>query len=124
MMKDLIEKLEAAKVGSRELDAEIGAWLSEHRGEGPKGLHSNYILSQQRTWRGTSGYVWLEWTTNLQTALSLVPEGWRVYAIQQLEFFKDEWFAGLDTVPHIGSMTGKAPTPALALCIAALKTRE
>lgn len=97
-MEQLIQKLEAATEGSKRLDYEI--------------------------WRNTGGAelsdwedrIWPAYTTSLDAALSLVPEGmwWK--------------FSSRTKVAHIGrnkngtaTDTAKAATAPLALCIAALR---
>lgn len=103
---DLIARLEAATEGSGDLDYEI--WDS--LGTGALGL-ADKPRSIKR------------YTESLDAALTLVPAIWRIYAIQE-SHIEGEWFAGLDRRrEHRESMIGKAPTPALALCIAALKAR-
>ncbi len=68
-----------------------------------------------------------EFTKSIDAAMTLVEPEWRVYAIQE-EYItpRGNWFAGLDhRTEHYknGSMIGKSSTPAIALCIAALKAR-
>lgn len=102
-MEQLIQKLEAATEGSKRLDYEI--------------------------WRNTGGAelsdwedrIWPAYTTSLDAALSLVPEGL-------------SWFAEMNNGnAHAGahwpkcdpaSQFGHAATAPLALCIAALKARS
>ena len=98
----LIAKLEAATEGSRELDAEIHDLQPK-----PKVV------------------VPLDYTRGLDAALTLVPEGWTAWElrsrgaktrfsaeISRLEF---KW---IEMVSN-----GTSVTPALALCIAALRAR-
>ncbi|CAB4176800.1 hypothetical protein UFOVP1672_43 [uncultured Caudovirales phage] len=113
---DLIERLSNASEGSRELDLAI-----VRSGVG--------IPIVQEVWSDDDllnvSNIMPHYTTSIDAALTLVPEGWRVYALQ--EEYTDKpgvWFAGLDhRTAHYkyGSMIGKAPHPALALCIAALQ---
>lgn len=134
-MKDLIEKLEAATEGSRELDAEIGAQLGG-------GVASHNCSDNTRRTYGAGAWftdadnmraVLIEhthhaphYTTSLDAALTLVPEG---YA-WSLDF--DPKLPGKPGRPYYADVTdfsthaAKAwsTTPALALCIAALKARE
>ncbi len=104
----LIEKLEAATEGSRELDLKIGQ--ATHRGM--RGRVPNYWADNLRLMGQLP-----EYTTSIDAALTLVPEG-------------TEWI--LLTVPEEGgygagvgeSMWNSfALTPALAICIAALRAR-
>lgn len=100
-MESLIKKLEAATEGSRELDGDIHY---HDRKPYPKG-----------GWN-TDGLP--HYTTSIDAALRLVPEGfiWDVASTGQA------WvMGGLDNEQHLVT---SAPTPALALCIAALKARE
>jgi len=120
VIDELIARLEAATVGSRELDAEI--WLSIMKnGE-----------SMLMALRESPHY-----TASLDAALTLVPEGWA----WELDWDKDgdatpawsTWSASAfchpadrdPQNPHCPrGMSRKAKTPALALCIAALRARE
>jgi hypothetical protein len=73
-------------------------------------------------------YVSPHYTASLDAAMTLVPEGWEtsIYiggenANVQMETpaMRDEWFD-----EGGGPIDGTAPTPALALCAAALRARE
>ena len=132
----LIERLESAKTGSRELDAEIvvkaGYGLPSPIGdENPVlRLPSEYDLSRNCV----DGQYWLEqrsgmslrtapsFSTSIDAALTLVPEDWS----WSVDDYQGTCKAHLDKLAD-----GKAAifdcfcaTPALALCIAALKARE
>lgn len=118
----LIHRLESATEGSRELDGLI------YRAINPQ--------IPEEDWH-ESGGVWYsrdpidriafdvppDYTTSIDAALQLVPEGWRMYSLR--------WYA-LNVMATIwdGEMIpGKmidagGRTPALALCIASLKARE
>ena len=124
-MKDLIEKLEAAETGSRELDAEILTTLGTH-------VLEKRARDQKAWWYEVGGerYDRLDpnpysyrvktvprYTTSIDAALS----GERVTAT--LLRANGKWYAqALDkqNVFH----TGEANTEALARRIAALKARE
>jgi hypothetical protein len=116
-LMELIERLEKATEGSRELDAEIGRAL---------GFNVEYFPVHEKWWmnreisseRGEHGEL-PRYTTSLDHAMSLVPEGmwWK--------------FSSRTKVAHIGhnkngtaTDTAKAATAPLALCIAALKARR
>jgi len=115
--KELIERLEAAESGSRELDAEIAKEVGYT-------FMETWTLSEEY-WIGPAPapdkpVVLPRFTTSLDAALTLVPEGFWTRLI-------------IATPPvaevnpnNIESVDGKviATTPALALCIAALKARE
>lgn len=113
----LIERLEKAEAGSRELDAEIGAWLEANAGD-DHGPGSNYHQSRQKTWMGVKGWEWRRWSTSIDAALTLVPDG-------------RKWTVGCRLGPQGGYVTTLSEmkqcwygaTPALALCIAALRAR-
>ena len=111
MMEDLIKKLEAATEGSRELDGDIVRAIL------PKGKPFPLIDPP--------------YTTSIDAALTLVPEGWHVKRLENilfvregrwLKFSPDKWgitlaFSDLG-VPYIISVSS---TPDLAIVIAALK---
>ena len=121
-MNNLIEKLEQAPEGSRELDVAI--WNAT--------CADNPLARVTTLPAGHHHY-----TTSIDAALTLVPEGWMIASIskfirrgekrsgvmlirtgdaeKQLEQLADPWGA----LPRT-----EASTPALALCIAALKARE
>lgn len=121
---DLIAKLEAAAVGSRELDLSIWEW--------DRDAH----VRTGREWLdlcALRGGTVPSWTTSLDAALSLVPEGkdWDVtwlateITIRQPEpraeaFVYPKPFM---TCPDEERCYAEASTPALAICIAALKAR-
>lgn len=112
-MKDLIERLERATAGSRELDLMI---CSAAYGDRPVPLSFNLQ----------------PFSSSVDAALTLVPEGWQI----SLRFpFRDGRNADCE-LAHYGHMPFSehsdwerwcprvtAATPAIALCIAALKAR-
>ena len=114
---DLIARLEAVTEGNRELDKAIGLDVV--------GFDPNMLPTQ---WPdiGSPPSPWPPYTTSLDAALTLVPAIWRVYNIKEAYIYPpNKWFACLERRrEHRESMIGKAPTPALALCIAALKARN
>ena len=115
----LIERLERAEAGSRELDAEIGAWL-EANATDDHGPRSNYHLSKQKTWMGVKGWEWRRWTTSIDSALTLVPaDGY--WQCERLNIEGETRGFGYATVNY--EHEGLHPVPALALCIAALRAR-
>ena len=110
-MTNLIAQLESAPEGSRGLDYMIHTklgWIDQDQGgwDGPNGEHT--------------GEGWPHYTTNLQDAVEALPEGWF-------------WIAGNSAINGVSaeiwetreqatcSAWAKAPTPALALCIAAIR---
>lgn len=136
-MKDLIAKLEKAEAGSRELDAEIteAVYLSNIKTWDGKNvtdwfLHDDGEFFGCHTadgWQHSSIVRILNHTTSIDAALSLVPEGWRVYCLQDARHFQRDqgWTCGVDEKfgPN-HALVQEARTPALALCIAALKARR
>ena len=110
-MRDLIERLEAATGPDRDLD--IAIWRAGLRPDAP------------------ATFVPLPWlhnyTSSIDDALTLVPEGWK----WSLFSADDRAKACAYIVPAMGRLPWPewvedihAATPALALCIAALKARE
>lgn len=106
-MKDLIKKLEAATEGSRELDISILKQIMPYRRDR---FHAIANLDKKH-----------RYTTSIDAALTLVPEGFHWWLESGNEYGSN---------PHAGvyhkeneQQEGIAETPALALCIAALKAR-
>lgn len=106
----IIAKLEAASEGSRELDREIDRQMGSK-------------------WEGK----YAPYTQSIDAALSLVPERWYpsliAWNVEILSEPNDRVWAtvvrhGPNDLPDGGHRMGTAATPALALCIAALKARE
>ncbi len=111
-MTGLIKQLEAATEGSRGLDYLIHTklgWVDQDQGgwDGPNGEHT--------------GEGWPYYTTSLDAALTLVPEGlrWtlRYDPTRKLNYWTWVW-------TDDGPCEAYKPTPALALCIAILKARS
>ena len=135
-MSDLIERLEAATEGSRELDCRV--WhAAAGKGQplkeiGPPTYKKTRFFCNPNPKVEWIGYDLLRiaepYTTSLDAALSIVPEGW---AFAKLGL---AWAMGWDTEPpnmlvcELGGPVegehGIGHTPALALCIAALKARK
>ena len=106
----LIERLESATEGSRELDLAIDRWAREQ--------HLPHVSRAQ-----------LRYTQSLDAALTLVPGGAR-YKVGNLrqawgyDLGRDVFQAALSDTGRRGFITGHAATAALALCIAALRARQ
>lgn len=98
-LSDLIARLEKATRADEQLDAEI------------------YELVTHRPAIGTADASWLpQYTSDLNAALSLVPEGFSIDAYIRPR--------KIGTLMRIGtSYEGAHLFPAIALCIAALKAR-
>lgn len=110
MLADLIVRLEKAEGPDRDLDIDIAkACLPEH--------HS-----------GRWGRINTpEFTRSIDAALTLVPEGWAVNNMFQRQ--DDRWRCALykksGGAPKDSHVTAEwTPTPAIALCIPALKAQE
>ena len=128
-MTDLIHRLEAAEGPSRELDVEIGMLV-----EGvPCERMSQYLTRYwaYREWREeTKGDKILihdrmaitapYYTASLDAAVSLVPEG--TYCKMQIGRDRKHNWVWVESVTC--ETVACHATPALALCIAALKARE
>ena len=119
-MDSLIAELEAAAEGNRELDYAIAKEMGwQFSGEHTFKEHGFF-------WRDATTDEWKQlprWSTSLDAALTLVPEGfvWRV----STDFGPIAWAA---VSGHKGifwaDTKSEALTAALALCIAALKARQ
>ena len=130
-MTDLIRRLEEAKEGSRELDAAIAALIrhpvSDKGTVLPDWVHRNFpewtILQGGRL---KAGCIWEapHFTTNLQDAVSAVPEGmnWDVSGGHPTHVWATIWNDGCTTAENLYQVSGA--TPALALCIAILRAME
>lgn len=133
MTSDLIARLEAAEVGSRELDGEICAAL----GEQPEWATKNHAPTQPQLWTdGKPGLHAREWlcpryTTSLDTGLALaerVLSGWYV-GVQanryELMPTRDDWSAYLTRPKGArgSDIVADASTPSLALCAATLRAK-
>ncbi len=144
-MDELIAKLEAAAEGDRELDAEIAVAVRALVGVDDQSL-PDWVDRNFPTWRsrgdgrvevvhedGTGGLNWLPWiyTTSLDAALTLVPEGWRIYLWEscvEKDRHRDVgpwWGCDISRYEPYTLIRGArdAKSPALALCIAALMAR-
>ncbi len=141
-MTDLITRLEAATEASMDLNEDIAlasglwrAWVSKYRRwnfNGPDGAHFSWpepiprhssetgeeIIIPKHPWHGWGWDADLpDFSGSLDAALTLVPDRW-------------EWLTGSGESwvwPSGGMSKGhrvSAATPALALCIAALRARK
>lgn len=139
---DLIARLEAATEGRRDLDAAV-ALAIKYDSEDAFGRKLCDVIERLGVGAFTdSGWeTWRlpRWSSSIDAALTLVPEGcdWDVGHIRANGFvsatvmwqapagsrFHEFFDAGPDTTVWWAEK-GKGPTPALALCIAALRARE
>ncbi len=119
---ELIAKLEAATEGSRELDLEIAMICGHDLSSGftpTFAYHGDTPVYEWSTGETPS------YTTSIDAALTLVPEGWYVATIAQWRSGPGPriWAATLNAEPgaDAGYRHATRSSPALALCIAALK---
>jgi len=101
-MNDLIKELEGATEGSRELDGRMDGAANNHDGE---------------QWPN-------HFTTNFDSAYTLIPEGWELASLWSAVRLKDRPWWGVDLRqddPYRVVKVTKAASPALAICIAVLK---
>lgn len=138
MTDDLIKRLEAAEEGSRELDGDIALILDapRHFFES-KGVSFDPTALQvdgpdcfggKPIWGG-GGHLWEapQYTTSIDAALTLVLEDERNEITGLYDWWLESTNAGLTISARVGadrSNLSFADTPALALCIAALKARK
>ena len=122
-LKSLIAELEAAKEGSRELDEKIAlssGWTVREDSYGDNITepletwevweHPDFSLPEGNYYQDPPPY-----TTSLDAALTLVPEGW------SWQLSSNECELTHEKHEHIWV---SVPIATLALCIAALKARE
>ena len=114
-MDDLIARLEAATEGSRELDAQIFFALQpEYHGTAvSKPAYGVFLRGY-----GSDGDL-PHYTTSIDAAVTLI-EGGNLWHVCKRE--RSPCYLAAVLQPHEGF--SKASTPALALCIAALKARQ
>lgn len=125
-LSEIIAKLEAANEGSRELDIEIWRQCAPQQYKITE-IHSRAFSGREWTDEEKALQVRSQaikyaprYTTSLDPALTLVPEGWRT----KLRMFRAKNRAELELAPDQRQQTfGLGKTAALALCIAALKAR-
>ncbi len=141
-MDNLIAELEAATEESRALDADIHCAITgriQH-----KLMRAGFTMEDQgdkakNRHRATSKFIFSErgpaprYTTSLDAAITLVPEGWGWAAAildkdapsAVVTNFEPQMKPGtFDPNPDKIDCRSKAVTPALALCIASLKARQ
>ncbi|KKM06716.1 hypothetical protein LCGC14_1741250 [marine sediment metagenome] len=118
-LKSLIAELEQAKEGSNELDRQIHAFVDGSPLEGSCDKCKQTFIRFPRSY-----------TVNLDDALKLVPEGWE-WGIGSGWSHKSAARLPIAQLVYLDMSTGKQTTitengntPAIALCIAALKALE
>ena len=126
-MNDLIERLEAATGPCRELDAAIA--LEVDGGEIVWKM-ANYTMESYPARRyasadHVSGYgnapVPL-YTTSIDSALTLVPEGWAEYTLMNGNGYHEATFNNHEAKRTVWGSS--YASPALAICLAALKAHK
>lgn len=118
-MKDLITRLEAASVGSRELDREIAAQVGTI-----EPAHTEICRNPEDRCYNEYPEWWPNYTTSLDAAVTLVPEGylWRVWNLPG-GTFRAEVGEDMEAM-EAGGWIRDAAMPALALSAASLKARS
>lgn len=117
MSAELIKRLEAATGPDLELDAEIAmsAGLAERR---------NDFVYVMHPVEGSTHDLWLNvpYTASIDAALTLVPEGWRIWQMVR-PASGEPWT--VQAVPAVGGWAkeGDHRELPIALCIAALRAR-
>ena len=115
-MTDIIEKLEAATEGSRELDEAICKKLKIKWSPDEGGNYGAYNMLPKRVW----------FTRITDAAMSLIPKDYW----WQMENTPEDYYVGLEKTrdgiraTHCYPITSNAETLELAICIAALKGWE
>lgn len=122
----LIERLEKATGASRELDVEIGrAYVALHGYPTDRDLYApwedkGFNRNSKWCWQGYNDLPFF--TSSLDAAMTLVPEGWFITASRH----SDGWYVAVaphSTCPQSERFLGSQKPAAIALCIAALKAR-
>ena len=123
-LKSLIAELETAKEGGRRLDYGIARLLgrSVPRFVDIEEIISNPEAEVVRLKGGgvSTGFRPPRYTTSIDAALTLVPEGWN----WQISDIGLAWVGTHLAANKPVRFDGDAATPALALCISALKARD
>lgn len=143
---NLIERLEALEAPCRECDVLIDAHRGGafHRGISDEDAKSiaepatywDKDTGEEVTKSGADTYSVPHYTASIDAAMALVPEGWRICNFSQHDHKllrqDGEWMCSLYPDGKIDDCNrdfdwprcDNAPTPAIALCIAALRAQE
>ncbi len=121
------EKLAAATGPDREIDqelAKIAGWVEI---EVAPGIRSCREPDGRKRPHGLVAWA-PHYTASIDAAMTLVPEGWRLDWLQHM-LDQPLWTCGLyrrceNKIERFNSGPSGGPTPAIALCIAALAARE
>lgn len=134
---DLIARLEKAEVGDREIDIEIDRLIRPHLYEGKVTPGVELPEGFGRDALSLAMHQAPHYTTSIDAALTLVPEGWHVDYLATGDKGASptnptHWCRCI-VAPALGNDAGwkagamkadRAETPALALVIAALRARQ
>ena len=112
MHSDLIARLEAA-TDDQQRELLIEAYEAIHDGDHPEYCSSFRALRFMRM---------LDAEAYESAALTLVPEGWTCFHLFRVKGCRFVWEAVIG--PELPDYRGQAATPALAICIAALRAGE
>lgn len=131
-MDDLLQRLQAASGPSRELDAEIAEHIGDDRvvpltawRYSDEWMRKDDVLGWVASGPNmlSTGDKFIPfYTSSIDAAMTLVPEGWRFIAFDQMRG-KVVCRIGGDGYPWVPSPWG-ARNAATALCIAALQARK
>lgn len=111
---DLLKRLKAAEIGEWALDSEVATAIGCTKAPQTNPYNSFRVLHPNGRTMALPAY-----TTSIDVALTLVPEGW---SWRTGNIPSGRGFADLGTQKSLQCI--EAATPALALCIAALCARE
>ncbi len=120
ILDEILEKLKAAQSGSRDLDFDIAIYL------GFRPHWSQGDISRRRLHDGITGSSIRAWTSTIERARHLIPEGYHWYVgtgVEQIGKNNGRRFEACcqpGYKPFVGCWYGH--TAALALCSAALST--
>ena len=114
-LASVAKRLEAATEGSRELDAAVGSALGWEQDPYAINRGTHTLADGSRC-----NAPYLEWTTSLDAANTLVPDGCdRCYS----KGHGERAFVALAPTMRAAEVNGEAETLALAICAAALRLR-
>ncbi len=117
-LDEILEELRVAPEGSRDIDAAIARYL------GMRPCWSHGAIHRRRLHSEVTGNSIRAWTSTVERARFLIPEGyrWHVGTVLGTECKKFEAYCQPDNEPSKTWWYGY--TPALALCSAALSTMK
>ena len=129
--EELIAALEKAEYSSEKLDKQIGEFMGWRYERRDVTGHWRWVRINTNPVEARGALP--EYTSSIDAALTLVPEGWSRSIGEMMGLpEKIRWMAHIrdhrpESVDSAGRSIkwkeGEAPTPAIAICIAALKAR-